>query len=57
MSARREHRLRNLERRVAELETIAATRCSFTPRETAGRTTFWKPCGARRKPTPTPTSG
>lgn len=25
MSARREHRLRNLERRVAELETIAAT--------------------------------
>lgn len=24
MSARREHRLRNLERRVAELETIAA---------------------------------
>ena len=32
-------------------------RCSSTPRETAGRTTFWKPCGARRKPTPTPTSG
>lgn len=58
MSARREHRLRNLERRVAELETIEPMlRCSSTPRETAERTTFWKPCGARRKPTPTPTSG
>ena len=30
MSARREHRLRNLERRVAELETIAATPVSYT---------------------------
>ena len=32
-------------------------RCSSTPRETARRTTFWKPCGAKRQPTPTPTNG
>lgn len=57
MSARREHRLRNLERRVAELETIAATPVFIHTKGDGGEATFWKPCGARRKPTPTPTSG
>ncbi len=57
MSARREHRLRNLERRVAELETIAATPVFIHTKETAERTTFWKPWSKEEASTPTPTSG
>ena len=58
MSARREKRLRALERRVEALETIAATPVFIhTPGDGKEDYVLEAVWGAKRQPTPTPTNG